>query len=127
MSGHTPGPWRWVVNPKHHSVELSRGSYGDIVMSFERWGMGGATPMFNVNGVLERAVDISEPEDGRMHHADWWRVINHPDANLIAAAPELLEALLRMRDEVREFLPNVCGEALTQAEAVIRKARGETP
>ena len=50
--------------------------------------------------------------------------VSYADARLIAAAPDLLEALLRMRDEVREFLPNVCGEALTQAEAAIAKARG---
>lgn len=124
---HTPGPWKWVVSPKHHSVELSRGSHGDVVMAFRRWGMSGATPAFNVGGVLEYAVDLSRAEARREHHAAWWRVLRHPDADLIAAAPELLEALEAM-------LKTYAGVPFAQwpaeahaADAAIRKARGETP
>lgn len=49
--------------------------------------------MFRKNGIMRRAVDLSVPQPGREHHADWWRIIEHPDASLIAAAPELLAAL----------------------------------
>ena len=98
MKLYTPGPWHWVVNPKSHDVELSHGQYGRTVMRFIRWGMDSAQPVFNVDGVLKRAVDLSVPQVGREHHADWWRVLNHPDARLIAAAPELLAALLDARE-----------------------------
>lgn len=64
-------------------------------------------------------------DQGLVLHAE--SAESEANVDLIAAAPELLEALLRMRDEVREFLPHVCGEALMQAEAAIRKARGEAP
>ena len=46
------------------------------------------------------------------------------NAALVAAAPELLEALYVARDQIREFLPNVLGEALTTIEAAIAKAEG---
>lgn len=92
MSAHTPGPWRFVVHPKSFTVDLSRGSHGDTVMSFRRWGMAGAQPFFRRDGLLVSAHDLSLPEVGREHHADWWRRIEHPDALLIEAAPALLEA-----------------------------------
>lgn len=125
MSAHTPGPWLWTVNPKNKEVELSHGAYGDSVLRFARWGMGGATPLFRCDGLMKRAVDLSRPQVGREHHSEWWRIIEHPDATLIAAAPEMLEALLVARDQIREFLPTALGEALTTIEAVIAKARGQ--
>lgn len=89
------GAWRWVVNPKTHSVELSEGTYGNLVMGFRRWGMGSATPLFNVDGRLVPAHELAKPEPGREHHADWWRIIDHPAARLIEAAPVLLAAAHR--------------------------------
>lgn len=86
------------MNPKSNTVELSRGKYGDIVLDFKRWGMGGATPRFRVDGLMRTAVEVSAPQPGREHHAEWWRIINHPDASLIAAAPDLLDALKAVLD-----------------------------
>jgi len=129
---HTHGPWKWVVNPKNHSVELSQGSYGDLVMGFTRWGMDRAEPVFRVRGVMQRASELSEVEPGREHHASWWRVLRHPDADLIAAAPELLAAL----EGILGIWPHVncvCGRSKPRipdafydsARAAIRKAKGE--
>ena len=74
--------------------------------------------------VIEDTARDSEvamgPVDSGWTHDEEARI-----ARLIASAPDLLEALLRMRDEVREFLPNVCGDALTEAEAAIAKATGK--
>lgn len=102
MTKHTPGPW----------VARESGTFNLPAYDIES-----TAPGRHLVTVLASSVNSSAEQDDRMK----------ADAVLIAAAPELLEALLRMRDEVREFLPNVCGEALTQTEAAIRKARGETP
>lgn len=42
------------------------------------------------------------------------------------AAREMYLALLRARDEFREFMPTAAGETLTLVEAAIARARGET-
>jgi hypothetical protein len=49
---------------------------------------------------------------GREHHKTWFQTINHPDARLIAAAPELLNAL-RM------------AEAALASEFAMREAAGD--
>ena len=51
------------------------------------------------------------------------------NARLIAAAPELLEALQRMLPELRglAFFSDTASEMLRSAEAAIAKATGETP
>lgn len=124
VSGYTPGPWFWCVNPKGHSVALSRGRYGDIVMGFERWGMNGATPRFRVDGLMKRAVDLAVPEPGHEHHAEWWRILEHPDASLIAAAPELLEALRSLARAYEKVTGRESTPLLTKACAAIAKAEG---
>lgn len=95
---HTPGPWRWELNAKSKNIDLCGhgecGPYDFTVMDFERWGMGGAIPRFrDSNGVMVKADQLAKPVEGRLHHAAWFQSIDHPDARLIAAAPELLDAL----------------------------------
>lgn len=133
MSAQTPGPWRWVVNPKNKEVDLSRGQYGESVLRFARWGMNGATPLFRDNGVLKRAEEVSRPEPGREHHAEWWRIVDHPDANLIASAPDLLGALeqiegrcARISEETLEVfqLRHELREVRLAAHSAIAVARG---
>lgn len=102
MSAHTPGPWRWEYNAKHKSVHLvgGRPMYDLTVMDFVRCGMGGATirlrdPAHDGLQLMHKLHDFDEwiaPFPGREHHADWCAAVTHPDARLIAAAPELYAA-----------------------------------
>ena len=103
MSAHTPGPWRMV--------------------RFE-------------------FLEGEELEVARYRHPDWWEVRSNPDkdyrsmgvsghigeanARLIAAAPDLLEAL---EDVVKQVLGAEADMWLDikQARAAIAKAKGETP
>ncbi|KAB0573395.1 hypothetical protein [Brucella pituitosa] len=129
----TPGPWRWEINRKHKSINLCGGlpanTFDKTVLGFERYGMNGAAPVFhNWNadgwgGPPKRVQELAVEKVGREHHADWFALIDHPNAHLIAAAPELYEALLRMKqwceDEVGAELP------CDSVNAALAKARGE--
>lgn len=105
---HTPGPWRWEVSEKTKQVQLCGGErlYDDIVLDAKRWGMQGGqirlssrhnTNLNNMYGVSEYAICAP----GREHHADWFKVIDHPDALLIQAAPLLLEAAIAALDDLK--------------------------
>lgn len=109
MSGqHTPGPWGWFGNAKTNEVYLATKHSGRrYVMGFQRWGMRGAQPMFQPGErglvpadtlltfeVGDRAVRGAEAAkaDESVYRYDI-SGIDCADARLIAAAPQLLEAL----------------------------------
>ena len=92
-----PRPWFWNVNLKSRTMSLEgrgRGGMRETVMAFTRWGMAGAQPQFNRDGLLVRASDETAAVPGREHHRDWFRTLTHPDAQLIVAAVNALPALL---------------------------------
>ena len=105
---HTPGPWRWEFNAQHKTVDLvgGRPMFDLPVMDFARWGMSRAVPRFRDTSedgmnLMDRLCDKPEwiePEPGREHHKHWHQLVTHPDANLIASAPNLLQALKQMLD-----------------------------
>jgi len=135
MSQHTKGPWRWEFNKKHKNVHLVGGvpKYDLTVMDFERWGMGGAVPRFrdtfetgmnSMHRLCDKA-DWVQPFPNRDHHAHWCAAVIHPDARLIAAAPELLEALKRLLNADHDEYLTPQG-VRNFAKAAIAKAEGES-
>lgn len=99
MNKFTPGKWRWELNLKSKRVSLCGGKnpFDLIVMDFERWGMGSAIPRFRTGNddmnIMKKAIEFASVVPGREHHSDWFQNIDHPDARLIAAAPEMYELL----------------------------------
>ena len=142
---HTHGPWRWEFNAEHRSVHLvgGRPQFDLTVLDFSRWGMHGATPRFrdtSVGGMnlMDRLCDRRDwitPFDGRKHHAHWCAAVIHPDARLMAAAPELLDAVRICLDAEHErrkkLLPNApattyCEKRIAMLEAALFTATGST-
>jgi len=130
----TPGPWRWTFNQEHKSVYLVGGvpQFDKTVMQFHRWGMSGAVPAFNdkITGnfwnIMERLCDKPEwlsPFEGREHHIKWCANVVHPDACLIAAAPELYEALAKAGNSAG--FQYMTSETRDMINAALAKARGE--
>lgn len=100
-----PGNWRWEANPKARTVSL--GTRGWEAMTFRRWGMNGAQPLFMTRtdvSILRDAADFLQPIPGREHH-DWAKRIEHPVAQTIELGVNLLEplaAVVRAAAEYRE-------------------------
>lgn len=102
----TPGPWVWDVNS--HCKEMSLHSVRwpmNIVMNFVRWGMSGAAPRFNRDGIMQRADTMLKSYPGKEHHEGFDDYVDHPDAAFIAAAredvPALCDEVERLQDAQR--------------------------
>jgi hypothetical protein len=95
----TPGPWRWAGSVRDPMLVTVYGGHV-YVMGFERSGMRGAQPTFQVYG------ENKEPGSGVMHPASEMAVrevpyrddivgIDNPDAAYIAAmSPDVARALI---------------------------------
>lgn len=131
----TPGPWRWEYSPKRKTASLLGGTpkFDKTVMDFSRVGIGHAGPLFNnqeSTPYLERLCDKSDkwckPFPGREHHAHWLLSVDHPDANLIAAAPEMYAALQACHEAMAYMSEYDIPITLPdQVKAALAKARGE--
>lgn len=105
MSKHTKGPWVVREGAKSKSVH-------NLIIE------GDMTSVATIHGSVDCAVD-------------WYAGASHLDANanLIAAAPDLLEALLKFREAfviaAGDKSP-FCKLALSPVDEAIAKARGES-
>jgi hypothetical protein len=101
----TAGPWEWRGNT--HAFQCWIVSVGtplrDTVLTFHRWGMGSAQPVFNRDGLLVDGKTLMvRPES---HNP--WRVtdIDHPDAQFMVHArtgwPEALDQIAVLREALR--------------------------
>lgn len=144
MSGtkHTPGPWGWFGNAGSNSLYLATVHGGRrFVMDFTRWGFRGAQPRFQPGrGIMVDAKDLLQFEvgdrsivgveaakkDTSVYRLDV-RGIDCADARLIAAAPELLEALAELNAALDDGLcnsgtPGFDSERLGRAQDAARAA-----
>lgn len=129
----TPGPWRWSVDPKSYSVDLesTAGALTEVIR-FSRWGMHGAMPEFlSLSGdsrwgrLITPVTEFMKPAKGREHHADWFQTIDHPDAHLIAAAPDMFAALETVDALLGYTMQTIYPELAQMVAAALTKARGE--
>ncbi|AEW94640.1 MULTISPECIES: hypothetical protein [Streptomycetaceae] len=110
-----PGPWRWRGNTASRHLRLQSPQRGGMtVMDFVRWGMQGARPRFDTEGLMYPADEMAEYEVAAWS-TDICRKdvvdIDHPDAQFIeharADVPWLLARLAEVtadRDALAERL-----------------------
>lgn len=112
----TPGPWKWDLRKTCRDAKIVTDHSGQYyVMCFERWGMQGAVPSFQVYDKYEgpvtergshgmkRADALARSYPGKEHHVGFDDYPDHPDAKFIVESrklvPELVAALENLAAE----------------------------
>lgn len=103
----TPGPWKWDLRTCCRDVKIVTDHSGQYyVMNFERWGMQGAAPSFQVydkyegpvrergSHGMQRADTMAKSYPGKEHHKGFDDYPDHPDAKFIVEARQLVPELI---------------------------------
>jgi hypothetical protein len=91
----TPGRWYWEGFTKDKSASLITTRFGHrTIMDFVRWGMDSASPRFHTEDGMKRLDAPGMVTYRQEHRENHFYTINHPDAYLIANAPEWLRNAL---------------------------------
>lgn len=114
MSAHTSGPWKVFEKTNQKMISSWGIEIGDRAIGFFPY--------------IYQFADAAKTCGGYVSDPVW-----HANARLIAAAPDLLEALIAMETEKSDYMRrNNLGDPSAehtnkQARAAIKKALGETP
>lgn len=102
-----PGKWRWSARPGSHTIDF--GTHGWEAMTFARWGMNGAQPVFltkcDGTHLLEPASKFLVPVPGEEHHK-WAKRVVHPVAQLIENAVNLSAPLAAVARAAMNYVKN---------------------
>lgn len=114
-SKHTPGPWSYVAGTEHHGPYVTSEFGSDICDCY----------------TMSRPDLPSALNGGPSHPIPFLAEMAEPNARLIAAAPDLLDALKRLLQFIREHTE--AGEVIPphtveheHAMAIIAKAEGRS-
>jgi len=120
-----PGPWQWYGNTKMHSVYLATVHGGRVfVLDFERWGMRGAQPRFQMDRRMVELGELAKQEHpfGPKFEVPYRRDfhgIGHPDAEHIAAnSPEITLGLIARIRELEKELQDVSNKEQCRSMAL---------
>jgi hypothetical protein len=108
---HTPGPWEYVPSSEHHGPYVTS-EFGSTICDCY---------------VMSRPDLPATRNGGESRPIPFLHEMADPNARLIAAAPDLLAALIEMKDFARGYLSEMDEgevEALKRAVAAIAKAEG---
>lgn len=119
----TTGPWMWDLRTNYHDVKIVTTHSGQYyVMSFERWGMQGSAPCFQVYDKYDgpvnkrgshgmfRADKLAKSYPGKEHHKGFDDYPDHPDAKFIVESRQLVTDLLAAIEQLSAELEKVTEE-----------------
>lgn len=119
----TPGPWMWDLRTNYRDVKIVTTHSGQYyVMSFERFGMQGAAPCFQVYDKYDgpvnkrgshgmfRADKLAKSYPGKEHHKGFDDYPDHPDAKFIVESRQLVTELIAAVEQLSAELELVTAE-----------------
>lgn len=108
---HTPGPWEYVPSNENHGPYVVGPFGGDIADCY----------------TMSNLRDSAICNGGTSKPIPFFHEMADPNARLIAAAPDMYEALKECRDQLWHLAKDKINNPwLKQASAALAKARGES-
>lgn len=125
LAAATKGPWQWFGNLATRTIYLATTHSGRrFVMQFDRWGMRGAQPQFQVDSAMCDLDELVSTGHVEVKHDKEILAFTHPDAKLIASAPSSIEYLLERNDALEGELDALRAQ-LERLTGAVKWALGE--